>query len=265
MITLKFAPLSSLPGGWPGTLTYSSARKAGAFKGTYDDTIKKLRGELDSLNAKNPAVYLGFTKLRKDGLPYADNKPLHPGVVLMFDYHGQTLRFCCDTLTDWKNNLRAIAGHLELLRQLKTYSIIGDDTHYKPYVVTKPAGQSAGNQTGGQSAGSAGGQNARSAGGTGYRANPGTNTGGSSHQQRGGYTPPPPPKPRGYTEAVILLTAAGEPVTDATINRVLADETARKAVWRKAMLKTHPDQGGTAERFRAVQNANEYLTNLKGK
>jgi hypothetical protein len=79
-------------------------------------------------------------------------------------------------------------------------------------------------------------------------------------EQYRGWAALPAPKPAGLNpgQAVdVLLKAAGRP--SAPLRREELE-----AVYRAAVLATHPDRGGDAEAFRAVQEAHEVLARYWG-
>ncbi len=117
---------------WPGAFT--KERKSSPFRAGYTDTLTLLENELFHLDATNTFLQVAMRPedFRKDGAPRADAKPFqHPGIILMFRTKQGTLTFPCDTYTDWKANLRAIALSLEALRAVNRYGVTRRNEQYR--------------------------------------------------------------------------------------------------------------------------------------
>jgi hypothetical protein len=86
---------------WPGRLTPWSERRTYQFKAGWPSTIELLERELRMLDARNVVLQLDLPerKIRRDGLPYADARPGHPGVILSFESRHGPLSFANDTWT----------------------------------------------------------------------------------------------------------------------------------------------------------------------
>lgn len=110
-------------GVWPGTPTKS--RQSAPFRARWSDTTGLLTRELRHLQARNVVLQLDYEErdLRLDGMPRANARMGHPGVVLSFDSKHGALRYPCDTYTDWRDNVRAIALALEKLRAVDRYGV----------------------------------------------------------------------------------------------------------------------------------------------
>jgi len=110
---------------WPGGKVTPPGQRGSPFKAGWSDTMNKLRAELRHLSAKNPVIMLAITEvdIRRDGLPRADARPSHPGVVIAFDSKYGPLKLPCDSCRDWQQNVRAIAYHLEHLRMSALYGV----------------------------------------------------------------------------------------------------------------------------------------------
>lgn len=67
---------------------------------------------------------------RRDGLPRANSRPDHPGVILAVESTKGPLSFPCDKFVTWQDNLRAIALALEALRRVDRYGITPNDEQY---------------------------------------------------------------------------------------------------------------------------------------
>lgn len=120
MIEFTFRPIDK----WPQKPT-SSWERVSPFLAGWSDTMVVLRRELEHLKAKNAVIMLAVTEaeLRLDGLPRADARPSHPGVILAFDSKFGPLKLPCDACKTWQDNARAIAFHLAHLRQSGLYGV----------------------------------------------------------------------------------------------------------------------------------------------
>lgn len=119
---------------WPGTLT--RARIRSPFSASWSNTIETLDRELWYLgpagrHAKSVLqIAMREQDFRLDGMPRANAKPEHPGVILAVESTKGSLSFPCDKFTRWQDNLRAIALGLEGLRRLDRYGITPGDQQY---------------------------------------------------------------------------------------------------------------------------------------
>lgn len=133
---------------WPGAET--ADRTSSPFTAKLSDTVALLGRELEHLDAERVVLQLAIapSRIRTDGLPYADAKCSHPGVVLSCDTPHGVLSWSCDRFVaspwrgeggaDWTHNLRAVALGLNALRTVDRYGI-GDGTQYRGYAQL-PAG-----------------------------------------------------------------------------------------------------------------------------
>lgn len=126
-IEYRFVPLEK----WPGDRTH--VRSMTRFRASWTDTATLLDRELQHLSAKNVVIQADCDRdqIRLDGFLRSDAKLRGPGVVLSFDSkHGQ-LSYPCDTYTDYKANIRAIALALEALRAVDRYGVTRQAEQYK--------------------------------------------------------------------------------------------------------------------------------------
>lgn len=126
---------------WPGVET--TDRSSTPFSAGVTDTVEILARELEHLDAERVVLQLAIpeSRLRLDGLPYADAKCNHPGVMLGFESTHGPLRYACDRFVasswkreggaDWTHNLRAIALGLEALRKVDRYGISKRGEQYR--------------------------------------------------------------------------------------------------------------------------------------
>lgn len=124
---------------WPGELTKS--RRASAFSAKLSDTLELLRRELRMLEPNSryyPKTVLQIAMeekdFRNDGMPRAQAKAAHPGVILTIypNTKGEAeLTFPCDTFLTWQDNLRAIALTLEALRKINRYGVSQSGQQYR--------------------------------------------------------------------------------------------------------------------------------------
>lgn len=125
---------------WPGSQTPHHQR-GNPFKAGWQDTMNKLRHELGQLRARNPVIMMALTEseFRRDGLPRADARPSHPGVIVAFDSKFGPLKMPCDACRDWQQNVRAIAYHLEHLRLSGLYGVGRFGEQYTGWKALPPA------------------------------------------------------------------------------------------------------------------------------
>lgn len=117
---------------WPGELTGWQSRRTSNFKASYTTTLELLDREVFYLGADRAVLQLALTErdIRNDGLPRAQARPSHPGVILAFDSTYGPLQYATDAFTTWQDNLRAIALGLEALRKVDRYGITRNGTQY---------------------------------------------------------------------------------------------------------------------------------------
>lgn len=108
---------------WPGTETRH--RRRATFKASLGSTMALLGRELLALNAKLIVAQIAMSEadFRQDGIPYANARATHPGVVIAFESKFGPLKFAVDTFTTWEDNLRAIALGMEALRKVDRYGV----------------------------------------------------------------------------------------------------------------------------------------------
>jgi hypothetical protein len=95
-------------------------------------TLDLLDREVYHLGADRAVLQLALTErdIRNDGLPRAQARPSHPGVILAFESTYGPLQYATDAFTTWQDNLRAIALGLEALRKVDRYGITRNGTQY---------------------------------------------------------------------------------------------------------------------------------------
>jgi hypothetical protein len=131
---------------WPGEPT--RYRKGSPFSSTYPATLNLLERELDMLGASEAVLQLAVTEaeIRTDGLPRANARPTHPGVILAFQSRHGPLQYATDVFDHWQDNLRAIALSLESLRRVDRYGITKRGEQYTGWKAL-PAGHGNGGLT----------------------------------------------------------------------------------------------------------------------
>lgn len=115
----RFRPIDQ----WPGKST--PKRKNAPFRADWRDTLDLIRRELRMLEAKNIVIQVALEEreIRQDGYPRSDARPRHPGIIISFSSIHGPLKYACDTYSDWKDNMRAIALGLNALRAVDRYGI----------------------------------------------------------------------------------------------------------------------------------------------
>ncbi|QYC54622.1 DnaJ-like chaperonin [Gordonia phage Agueybana] len=119
---------------WPGKLTAN--RVSSQFSAPWRATLDLLDRELWHLGPAGrnaPAVLqiaMREQDFRLDGMPRANARPEHPGVILAIESTKGPLSFPCDRFVTWQDNLRAIALSLEALRKIDRYGITPNAEQY---------------------------------------------------------------------------------------------------------------------------------------
>ncbi|OZC80591.1 molecular chaperone DnaJ [Rhodococcus sp. 06-418-5] len=120
---------------WPGKPT--AVRERSKFSATWSSTLSLLDRELSKLGkgARNAPAVLQIAMreqdFRQDGMPRANARPEHPGVILAItDSLKGPLSFPCDKYDRWQDNLRAIALSLEDLRAIDRHGVTQNAEQY---------------------------------------------------------------------------------------------------------------------------------------
>lgn len=115
--------------------------------------MRLLDRELTHLGARQVVIQLalGEHEIRRDGLPYSNARPEHPGVILTFERQvppsksptgktrNDTLNFPCDRFTTWQENLRAIALAMDALRRVDRYGVTSHAEQYRGWAHLPPS------------------------------------------------------------------------------------------------------------------------------
>ncbi|WP_051137845.1 hypothetical protein [Leucobacter chironomi] len=124
---------------WPGTLT--PERRRAQFSATLTSTLRTLDREIWNLvdtraQQKSAELLIAIPAgaFRRDGRPYANARPEHPGVIFSLDSRHGHLSYPCDTFTAWQDNLRAIALALEALRKVDRYGVTRHGEQYRGFL-----------------------------------------------------------------------------------------------------------------------------------
>lgn len=120
---------------WPGEMTPDSYRRRSPFSAGWRQTLLLLGSELYNLGAEATVLQIAMREddFRIDGLPRANARADHPGVILSFNPDGQVgdrMQFATDVFTSWQENVRAIALGLEALRKVDRYGITRGRSQY---------------------------------------------------------------------------------------------------------------------------------------
>jgi hypothetical protein len=144
-----FAPLSSAEAVRSGGGSY----RACPFRAPWARTVDLLAHELRALRPNTRPGAPPFRAIlelalqpgdfRLDGVPRANARAAHPGVVLVVagSRYGD-LRYPCSTFADWQDNVRAIALALEALRKVDRYGVTKRGEQYAGWLAL-PAGNGA--------------------------------------------------------------------------------------------------------------------------
>ncbi|OZF33166.1 molecular chaperone DnaJ [Rhodococcus sp. 14-2496-1d] len=131
---------------WPGKPT--AVRERSRFSAPWNATLRLLDRELFELGKGNRSavavlqIAMREQDFRQDGMPRANSRPEHPGVILsVTDSIKGPLSFPCDKYDRWQDNLRAIALSLEDLRAIDRHGVT---QNAEQYVGWKAIGTGAG-------------------------------------------------------------------------------------------------------------------------
>lgn len=119
---------------WPGKPT--ATRQRSNFSAPWRSTLDLLDRELHYLGKSNRnaptilQVALREQDFRNDGMPRANARPTHPGVILSIESKHGPLSYPCDRFDLWQDNLRAIALSLEALRKVDRYGVTKNAEQY---------------------------------------------------------------------------------------------------------------------------------------
>jgi hypothetical protein len=116
---------------WPGKR--AGPRISSPFRATYGASEDLLLEELERLEARDVVIEIDVSTsdLRLDGTLRANAKPQGPRVCLYASTKHGPLMMPCDTFTDWRANIRAIALSLEALRRVDRYGCSATGEQYR--------------------------------------------------------------------------------------------------------------------------------------
>lgn len=136
MIEYIFRPIDK----WPRELTKKRSRYS-RFDTSFDRNVRQLAAEVEKAGGRRVVIQLAleFGQIRRDGLPYSDAKPKHPGVIVSFDGKHGPVKMPCDAFEDWRDNLRAITLTLEHLRGIDRYGVSTHGEQYRGWTALPPA------------------------------------------------------------------------------------------------------------------------------
>jgi hypothetical protein len=209
-------------GMWPGKST--EERKPARFRTAWSRTCRELDFELDKLDVRKLIIEIALPaeKIRRDGMPYADARPDHPGVILSFDAPGVgPLRYPCDTFSDWQDNIRAIAKTLEAQRMIDRYGVTTRKEQYTGFAQLPPPTR------------------------TDSEAN-----GFGSHRDAAEFV---------AKHGIAEFEAYQTEWRNHAVDRIIGDADYRREAYRDAAAKLHPDRSGDDAAFKKLQAAKRML------
>lgn len=139
MIEYIFRPIVR----WPREFT-KARRKHSPFDTSFDKSVRQLAAEVEKQGARRVIIELAldFGQIRRDGLPYSDAVPQHPGVIVAFETRRGPVSMPCDAFQHWNDNLRAIVLTLEHLRGIDRYGVSTNGEQYRGWTAL-PCGPDA--------------------------------------------------------------------------------------------------------------------------
>lgn len=113
--------LTAFPLAWPDGRKRTAYPARSKFETTFGRARDTLFDELKRLGAANVVLSTNVS-LRKDGMPYADQRePKDGGVAVYFRRKGRDLVFCCDKWDRVADNLWAVVKTIEAIRGIERW------------------------------------------------------------------------------------------------------------------------------------------------
>lgn len=193
------------------------------FKAPWSSTLQLLDRELEYLDAENLVIQADFAErdLRLDGMPKERaRQPEFPGVRILFDSRHGPLVYETDAYEFWQHNVRAIALALEALRAVDRYGVTHHAEQYKGWRAIE-AGPAVGTMS--------------------DRA--------AAAMFVATYSAPIGTSITAHADELLRGLDSGTP----------QGEGLARVALRVAAKRCHPDTGGSADRFRQLQEAREVL------
>ena len=208
-------------GEFPGRQRTAEERERANFSATLKDTLKLLKLELGVLRARDLvcSIDIRASDLRGDGLPSPSAVALSPAIVLMFESKYGFLKIGFDRFKRWEHNLRAIALHLQHLREAGVYGVGSNGEAYRGWSAVAPPPRPR-----------------------------------KKKSPQSAPNPSPSATSKEREAAEFLAKHGGK-----TPNEILADAEAFGTAYRMASASLHPDRGGTHEDFVRLQRAVDLL------
>ena len=146
-MNIQYGPIKR----WPGAMTPAHRRRRAPFKSSHSSTLMLIERELRMIHAESPVVQLALSESQftRDGRPYSQARPEHPGVIVSFlkpvrNSSGQTIKyplsFPADRFLTWETNLRAVGIALEDLRRIDRYGVTQNSEQYTGFKQLPPPG-----------------------------------------------------------------------------------------------------------------------------
>jgi hypothetical protein len=227
---------------------YPTTGKAAGFTAGFESTIDLLKNEMDALICIRREFFMVWNPgdLGAGGYPLAAAMrwgPVRPGVAVRAwsKSDARELDLHCDAYERWQDNVRAIARTLEAARTIELLQVGGCRAVWPVWApaAKEPPKREAPRQEPPRP------EPPKTAGSSGPGAKPWRWTG----------------EGRYLAAAIGVCTAAGC-MTQDTVHNVLTSPDELSRVWRTAAYKLHPDRGGNAAQFRAVNEQVELLRQM---
>lgn len=117
--------ITAYPLSWPVAWPRSKSRQRSRFNTSPADARDGLMLELDRLGARSIVVSTNI-ELRRDGLPYANRRPVEdPGVAVYFRLNGEDRCIAVDRWDSVGDNMHAIALTIAALRGIDRWGSTG--------------------------------------------------------------------------------------------------------------------------------------------
>jgi hypothetical protein len=124
---------------WPANVKLERLRSP--FKAEHGPTLSLIEREIRMIDGRDGVIELALheKQFTREGLPYRDATPEHPGIIVrtrkpVINPRGQRdmvpLYFPAGRYSKWQHNLRAVALAMEALRMIDRYGVTQNSQQY---------------------------------------------------------------------------------------------------------------------------------------
>lgn len=119
-------PFGVRPLTWPAAKPRTRHPPQAAFRAPWSSTLELLKSEIRAISPVRVLLEIDVapSMIRVDGFPRADARPASSAVILRIERKAtQWMSLPCDTYSDWRDNVRAIALTLQHLRAIDRWGV----------------------------------------------------------------------------------------------------------------------------------------------